>query len=111
MGWDNKEKLLSSVTKYDFFRTNKRKPRKINTIEKHEKNYKQLKECWGDLLKRFEDYESIDWMSCAQAIRGYEEQRKELMATSNKIQALQEQLKVVNGEIKKSEDKKIIPIL
>ena len=107
LGWDNKEKITFLRNEVRLLQDEQKESQeKINTIEKHEKNYKQLKECWGDLLKRFEDYESIDWMSCAQAIRGYEEQRKELMATSNKIQALQEQLKVVNGEIKKSEDKK-----
>lgn len=93
LGWENKDKIASLRQK-----VRKAQNEQKSTQEKIHATEKKQRECnlrishLDDLMKRFDEFERIDWISCAQTIQTYEEQKKKLEAADNKAKVLREQL-------------------
>lgn len=94
LGWENKDKitfLRQEVRKLQEER--KSTQVQLKEIEKRQEACRLQMNRLDDLLKRFEDYELIDWTSCAQTIQDWEQQRKKLEEADNKAKTLREELK------------------
>lgn len=105
LGWENKDKISFLRNEvYKLQDNQKDNQAKITAIEKRQNECHLRIENLNDLLKRFEDYEIMDWMSCVQTIQELEEQKNNLEAADNKAKALREELEVVEKKTKTLED-------
>lgn len=92
LGWENKDKIASLRQKVrEAQNEQKSTQEKIHAIEKNQRECNSRISNLDDLLKRFEEFERIDWASCAQTIQTYEEEKKKLEMADNKAKALREQ--------------------
>ena len=93
LGWENKDKIASLRQKVrEAQNEQKSTQEKIHATEKKQRECNLRISHLDDLMKRFDEFERIDWISCAQTIQTYEEQKKKLEAADNKAKALREQL-------------------
>ncbi|EJW91976.1 hypothetical protein EVA_19930 [gut metagenome] len=95
LGWENKDKiafLRQEVRRLQ--EEQKTTQSEIRTIEKQQRECNLQINRLNELLNRFEDYESIDWTSCAQSILELEKQKKKFEEADNKAKALREELEV-----------------
>ena len=93
LGWENKDKIASLRQKVrEAQNKQKSTQEKIHATEKKQRECNLRISHLDDLMKRFDEFERIDWISCAQTIQTYEEQKKKLEAADNKAKALREQL-------------------
>lgn len=93
LGWENKDKIASLRQKVrEAQNEQKSTQEKIHATEKKQRECNLRISHLDDLMKRFDEFELIDWISCAQTIQTYEEQKKKLEAADNKAKALREQL-------------------
>lgn len=104
LGWDNKDKV--KIQKELLKSLDKQISELDSSISSFEKKKKSLNKERDDasLFLNFDDYESINWKKIAIEIQSLENQKKELETTSNKIKALNEQLKIVRDDLKKKEN-------
>lgn len=104
LGWENKDKIAFLRNKVlKLHEQQKSNQAQMSKLEKRQSETHARIEKLNDLLKRFEEYETIDWMSCAQTIQEHEERKKKLEATDNKAKALREELEAVKKKSKKTE--------
>lgn len=95
LGWENKDKIAFLQQEVRHLQEEQKAAQaQIQTIEKQQKECNLQINRLNELLNRFEDYDSIDWTSCAQSIQGLEKQKKKLEETDNKAKALREELDV-----------------
>lgn len=93
LGWENKDKIASLRQKVrEAQNEQKSTQEKIHATEKKQRECNLRISHLDDLMKRFDEFERIDWISCAQTIQTYEEQKKKLEAADNKAKVLREQL-------------------
>ena len=93
LGWENKDKIASLRQKVrEAQNEQKSTQEKIHATEKKQRECNLRISYLDDLMKRFDEFERIDWISCAQTIQTYEEQKKKLEAADNKAKVLREQL-------------------
>ncbi len=100
LGWDNKDKikLLQSEVR-ELQEKEKTAFQEIRSIELIIKNIDFKKEAYSDLFKIYTKYDDIDWQSYAKEILEKEELKSTLEKTNDRVQALQKQLKEVQGNL------------
>ena len=95
LGWENKDKIAFLQQEVrNLQEEQKATQAQILAIEKQQRECHLQINRLNELLNRFEDYESIDWASCAQHIQELEIQKKKLEEADNKAKVLREELDV-----------------
>jgi len=94
LGWDNREKLRLLQQEYKQLKDQGRQIEKdIRELEQRNRSIAASLEAIAEVQKRYATYEDIDWQHCAVQIEDKERQRTELEKSSNRVQALQRQLR------------------
>jgi uncharacterized protein YPO0396 len=104
LGWDNKEKLSS--LKKELINLQNRQTEKKKAIANKSTEIKNLglfKDECHNLFSKFENYDDINWQSYANEIQEKTEQKDKLEKTNNRVKQLQEDLKMVQADLKISE--------
>lgn len=93
LGWDNEKKITALTKEVHLLQKEQMaKLKLIQSIEQQQRATQQQIDQLNELLNRFEEYDLIDWASCAATIQQLTVQKKELEAANNKAKVLREEL-------------------
>lgn len=81
--------------------------KEIRNIEDEIKDINRKRECFEYIFNVFTKFDDINWEEPANAIQEKAEKKKELEATNDKVNAMQEQLKTVQQSLSKLENETI----
>ncbi|MFN8206179.1 MAG: SbcC/MukB-like Walker B domain-containing protein [Bacteroidales bacterium] len=106
LGWDNKEKIAAlkkELTNLQNLQTDNRKA--ITSKNSEIKSLGIFRDECHNLFSKFDKYDDINWQIYAQDIHEKEKQKTDLEKTNDRVKKLQEQLSIVQANLKQvSED-------
>jgi len=101
LGWDNKEKIAALKKELVNLQNQQTDNRKAITSKNSEiKNLGIFRDECHSLFSKFEKYDEINWQIYAQDILEKEKQKTDLEKTNDRVKKLQEQLSIVQANLK-----------
>lgn len=101
LGWDNKEKIAALKKELVNLQNQQTENRKAITSKNTEiKNLGIFRDDCHSLFSKFEKYDEINWQIYAQEILVKEKQKTDLEKTNDRVKKLQEQLSIVQANLK-----------
>ncbi len=105
LGWDNKEKIAALKKELVNLQNQQIENRKTITSKNTEiKNLGIFRDECHNLFSKFEKYDEINWQIYAQDILEKEKQKTDLEKTNDRVKKLQEQLSIVQANLKQVSD-------
>ena len=107
LGWDNKEKINWWKKEIKKLQNDETEAiREIRIIEKKSKKIGELKDDYFKLFSIYTKFDEIDWEIYANEIQSKEDQKSKLEDTNDKVKELQNQLEIVQANLKENEGRK-----
>lgn len=105
LGWDNKEKIAGLKSDLINLQSQQKENGKFIVAITNKENgtlrkLDDFKQDCHDLFSKYEKYDDIDWQTYAKQIQIKTEQKEALEKTNDRVKMLQEQLEIVQADLK-----------